>query len=148
MAAPPGPPLTPEFLAEDYSTTILGLTGAFAIAATVVVALRLYVRVTMLRFVGADDYLMIAATLCTLGTFACLCGQAKLHTVGRHQEVATMQEWGLSFRWNFAESIMVMLGVVFVKISIALFLMRIVPRKGWHLFLWASISESDVFIRV
>jgi hypothetical protein len=127
------------YLDESNVASILGITGAFAFAALVVVALRLYVRTCMLRFVGFDDWAMILAALMAVGTFICLCGESS-YGMGRHRE--WQQPWMFEpyFRWLFAHGLMVMLGVVLVKISIAFFLMRIVLQKRWNVFLWCSVG--------
>lgn len=131
---------TPEYLAEDYSSTILGITGAFTVAAATVVALRMYVRSKMLHFVGPDDWIMVVATVLAVAAFICTCAGAQLHIIGRHLGVGTIEEWAIFLRWSFAQSLLIMLGVVLVKISIAVFFMRIVQRKCWRIFLWGSIG--------
>jgi hypothetical protein len=63
--APPGPPvLTPEQLAFDNSHQILSITGTFFTAALIVVLLRCYVRLAMLKVFGIDDYVMVVAMVC------------------------------------------------------------------------------------
>lgn len=135
-------PPSQEYLDESNVPSILGITGAFAFASLIVVALRLYVRTCMLRFVGLDDWSMVLAALMAVGTFICLCGESS-YGMGRHRE--WQQPWMFEpyFRWLFAHSLMVMLGVVLVKISIAFFLMRIMLQKGWKIFLWSSVGKSD-----
>jgi hypothetical protein len=52
------------------------------------------------------------------------------------------------FQWLFAHGLLVMLGVILVKISIAFFLMRIMVQKRWTVFLWGSVSKDiQAFIR-
>lgn len=128
------------YLNESNVASILGITGAFAFAALVVVALRLYVRTCMLRFVGLDDWTIILAALMAAATFICLCGESS-YGMGRHRE--WQQPWMFEpyFRWLFPHSLTVMLGVVLVKISIAFFLMRIMIGKSWKIFLWSSVGE-------
>jgi hypothetical protein len=127
------------YLDESNVASILGITGAFATAALVVVALRLYVRTCMLRFVGLDDWSMILAVSMAVGTFICLCAESS-YGMGRHRE--WQQPWMFEpyFRWLFAHGLMVMLGVVLVKISVAFFLMRIMIQKRWKVFLWSSVG--------
>jgi hypothetical protein len=93
----------------------------------------------MLRFVGLDDWSMILAALMAVGTFICLCGESS-YGMGRHRE--WQQPWMFEpyFRWLFAHGLMVMLGVVLVKISVAFFLMRIMIQKRWKVFLWSSVG--------
>jgi len=132
---------SPEYLEESRVTFILGVTGAFSCAALVVVLLRLYVRTCMLRFVGADDFTIILASLMAIGTFICMCGESS-YGMGHHKE--WMQPWMFEpyFKWLFAHGLLVMLGVVLVKISIAFFLMRIMVQKRWKTFLWGSVGKK------
>ena len=58
---PMPPPLTPEELAFDNSPEILAITGSFFAAAALVVLLRCYVRITMLKVFGIDDWIMLMA---------------------------------------------------------------------------------------
>lgn len=55
------PPPTPEEIAFDNSPAILAITGSFFAAAAVVVLLRCYVRVCMLKVFGIDDWVMMFA---------------------------------------------------------------------------------------
>jgi len=134
-----GEPPSQEYLDESNVSFILSLTGTFAVAALLVVILRMYVRIYMLRFVGFDDWTMILAALMALATFVCLCGESA-YGMGRHVE--WQQPWMFEplFRWLFAHGIIVMLGVVLVKISVAFFLMRIMLKKNWQIFLWSSVG--------
>jgi hypothetical protein len=134
-----GPPPSQEYLDESNVVFILSLTGTFTAAAVLVVILRMYVRICMLRFVGFDDWTMVLAALMALGSFTCMCGES-FYGMGRHVEWPQPWMIGPLFRWIFAHGIIVMLGVVLVKISVAFFLMRIMLKKGWQIFLWGSIG--------
>jgi hypothetical protein len=139
---------TQGYLEESNVISILSITGAFAFAALVVVALRIYVRTCMLRFVGLDDWSMILAALMAIGTFICLCGESA-YGMGRHRQ--WQQPWMLEpyFGWLFAHGVMVMLGVILVKISVAFFLMRIMVQKSWKIFLWCSIGKhTEIHSRI
>jgi hypothetical protein len=58
---PMPPPPTPEVIAFDNSPAILAITGSFFAAAALVVLLRCYVRVSMLKVFGIDDWVMMFA---------------------------------------------------------------------------------------
>lgn len=132
--------LNQAYLDESNVSTILGLTGAFASAALITTILLLYVRNYMLHFIGPDDWTMAMATLLALGTFACFVGESYCG-MGRHWQWQQPLMTTLYFKWLSAHSLLVMLGAIFVKISIALFLMRILLQKSWRIFLWCSISQ-------
>lgn len=65
--APLGPPpITPEDLAFNNAPQILAITGTFFAIAALVVLLRCYVRVAMLKVFGIDDYIMVVAMVSEL----------------------------------------------------------------------------------
>jgi hypothetical protein len=54
---------TPQYKDENNSGTLLAIHGTFCGVAILVVLLRLYVRVFMLKSLGIDDYVMLAAAV-------------------------------------------------------------------------------------
>lgn len=52
---------TPEELAFNVAPRILTITGTFFAIAAMVVLLRCYVRIKMLKVFGGDDYVMLLA---------------------------------------------------------------------------------------
>ena len=48
---------------STHASRILGISGAFTGVALAVVLARMFVRVRMLKTVGADDYFIMAATV-------------------------------------------------------------------------------------
>ena len=59
-------PPTPEEIAYTNAPSILAITGSFFAAAVIVVLLRCYVRIKMLKVFGIDDYIMLFATVSKL----------------------------------------------------------------------------------
>ena len=55
--------MTPEYLAFNNAPHILAISGSFFAAATLVVLLRCYVRIAMLKVFGIDDYVMAFAAV-------------------------------------------------------------------------------------
>jgi hypothetical protein len=58
-----------ELQSNSNAPSILAVNGVFTFIAMVVVALRVYVRAAMLRFVGLDDYVIVAAMVISLQFF-------------------------------------------------------------------------------
>ncbi|KAK5165791.1 uncharacterized protein LTR77_008714 [Saxophila tyrrhenica] len=123
---------------------VLGVTGAFMAAATITMVLRSYVRIHMLKFFGPDDWMMLAAVLMAIATFICFVGETT-HGVGRHADCIPLPEVEGIMKWQFYHNLWNMFGVVFVKISIALFLIRLAPKKAWKWFLWGCIVFLTAF---
>lgn len=46
---------------DSHGARILGVTGFFTAFACTAVILRVYVRIFMLKMMGADDYIMLVA---------------------------------------------------------------------------------------
>ena len=64
QAAGAPPPPSPEYIAYTNAPEILAITGSFFAVAAVVVLLRCYVRIAMLKVFGIDDYIMVFAMVC------------------------------------------------------------------------------------
>ena len=65
QAGGPMPTYSPEYLAYTNAHGILSITGAFFGVAMFVVLCRCYVRITMLKVFGKDDYIMVLAMVCS-----------------------------------------------------------------------------------
>jgi len=55
------PPLTPEYIAYTNAPQIMAIASSFFAIALFVVMLRCYVRITMLKVFGIDDWIMVFA---------------------------------------------------------------------------------------
>lgn len=150
---------SPEYENFSASGEILSITGSFTGAAFVTVLLRVYVRAFMLRFVGPDDYLMMVAMVCrpslfarALGltpvpqslsilTYACFIVEVQ-YGLGKHTAVMMVDADGYKMftLWLYVHSIVVMCAVSSVKISIGLFLLRVVERTKYQRFMWGMIG--------
>jgi hypothetical protein len=53
------PTLSPEYIAYTNAPEILSITGTFFALAVIVVLLRCYVRLAMLKVFGRDDYTVV-----------------------------------------------------------------------------------------
>ena len=58
------PVLTPDYLSYTLAPQLLAIDGTLTGLAVFAFILRLYVRASMLRVFGTDDYLMLAAVVC------------------------------------------------------------------------------------
>ncbi|KAF2111020.1 hypothetical protein BDV96DRAFT_500396 [Lophiotrema nucula] len=136
-----GPPVfTPEQIAFNNKDEIIGITTAFFVAAAVVVILRCYVRIAMLKVFGLDDYLMVLAMLLATATYACFIIETR-YGLGKHTLVMFLDPVAYE---NFSKtlyihSIIIMVGVSTVKVSIAFFLMRLSTRTPYSRFLYGVI---------
>ena len=137
-----------ELPSNSNAPSILAVNGVFTFVALVAVVPRVYVRAAMLKFVGSDDYVIVAAMasnlrsqmhlvgsladiavqICGIGVFACFVGECKAG-VGKHVKYISLPNYETIFHWIHFHSLTVMVGISLVKISIAFFLLRLVPRE-------------------
>lgn len=140
MSAPVAVPdqslLTSEYIAFTNGPVLLGQFGALFAVASVVVFLRCYVRVFMIKSFGKDDWIMLLAYAFSAATFGTYVEQTKVG-MGRHMAVIMMDHdaYRQFLRLRQVSSILAALGVALVKISIAYFLLRLVVRKAYIWFL-------------
>ncbi|EXJ87532.1 hypothetical protein A1O3_04492 [Capronia epimyces CBS 606.96] len=130
---------TTHYKNESNAGSLLALHGTLCGIALLTVILRLYVRIFMLKGVGADDYVMVAAAVCSVGVIICFSGEAAAGILGRHPALAAPADYSKFMHWRYFHSLIVMFGISLVKISIACFLRRFVPTKGYQRFLMGSI---------
>ncbi|KAL4774859.1 hypothetical protein BDW60DRAFT_204795 [Aspergillus nidulans var. acristatus] len=118
----------------DYSSQapkILAITGVLTGLSLVMVALRCYVRVFILRRFYVEDGIMVVCGVCCIGFMACLVGESK---VGMGQYLAAIEKQdhrGKLSQWIWWRSLIVVLGISLVKISVGLFLLRFTAQKKW-----------------
>lgn len=139
---------------SDKGSKILAITGSFTAFACLVVMMRLYVRTFMLKTIGADDYVMIVAMyvflarpfcrqliifrVCSAGVFACFVGEV-YNGVGHHIIHPKLLENMMTiFHWSWFHGWVNVIGISSVKISIGLFLLRLVQGK------WYKVSRSNL----
>ena len=137
----PLPDLNGQYCTSSNAAEVLGVTGAFLGIALIAVILRTYVRISMLKILGPDDYVMIVAAVMAIGVFVCFVGETHWG-VGRHNVCILPIEMATQGKWEFIHGLLIVTGVVLVKISIALFLLRLASRKSWRTFLWSAIGMN------
>lgn len=57
--------MDPEYINQTKGPRILGIFWSFFSVSVVMISLRLYIRARMLRNIGLDDYIIVAAMVCT-----------------------------------------------------------------------------------
>ncbi|TVY83039.1 hypothetical protein LSUE1_G004301 [Lachnellula suecica] len=131
----------------DTSTnapSILAIDGFLTGFTLLVVLARLYVRAFMLKSMGTDDWLIAAATVCSVGVLVCVVGETH-HGVGMFSAAISDSELVKLLHWQFFHSIIVTVGISLVKLSVAFFLLRLVPSKAYKILLWCMIAFLVAF---
>ncbi|KNG83906.1 hypothetical protein ANOM_008131 [Aspergillus nomiae NRRL 13137] len=125
---------------ESHLGIIIGVQTALTVLAVVVVCLRLYVRMKIVRSSGCDDWTMALAALCSLGGWALYIYKA-CHGLGHHiQFLDKMDRMKLSEAAFWQVIICSATGIALLKISIALNLLRFSPTRWYTMSLWTSIA--------
>lgn len=100
----------------------------------------------MLKVFGYDDYIMVIAMAFAVGTFACFVIESH-YGLGKHLMVVltTPGMYEMLAKLLFFHSIIVMIAVSCVKISIAVFLLRLSTRTPYKRFLYTIIVFLILF---
>ncbi|PLB48435.1 hypothetical protein P170DRAFT_360773 [Aspergillus steynii IBT 23096] len=122
-----------ELASENHLGHIMGIQTALTVAAVVVVCLRLYVRMRLVRSHGSDDWTMsLAAVSC--------------HGLGRHIQFIDQTDRIKMTQAAFWQVIICSAaGIAFLKISIALNLLRFSPTRWYTGCLWAGIGLVSTY---
>lgn len=132
---PPPPSIddfSPDYVNADNSARIVGIVGLFHVLAFTFVALRVYVRVALVRAFGVDDGLAVVAVILALGSWICLFLQIP-YGLGRHAIVISIEHRTKLEQINFWKAVMsdgFALGVL--RISVAISLLRLSRDTKWY----------------
>ncbi|KAL4908639.1 hypothetical protein BDW74DRAFT_166236 [Aspergillus multicolor] len=130
----------------DFSTNsprILAIVGTLTALAALLVLLRCYVRLFVLRRFYIEDGIMVASMVCSFGVLACFVGESH-HGLGQfYAAIFANGDFGELSKWFWGHAIIIVLGISLVKISIGFFLLRFTTQKK---FLKQFIIGSLVFL--
>ncbi|PVH91818.1 hypothetical protein DM02DRAFT_545072 [Periconia macrospinosa] len=126
---------------ENYGPTVLGVTITVTIIALITLIARLYVRVKMIRNVGWDDYVMIAAMVVCIAEQAVIIREVHFGA-GKHINQISPEGIKEAFKLNFVTQPLYLFSVMLVKESVGFFLLRIAITPFYR----RTISSIMVFI--
>lgn len=130
--------LVPAWIAEDNRRNLFAITGTFLTLSILVVILRIYVRIKIIKTLGPDDYVMVVALLFVIGNMICNILQSR-NGWGRHLNTITPAHYKEYLHISFFNLQLFVLGTNSVKVSIALLLMRLATLSKYRKFLWGTI---------
>ncbi|KAK7946262.1 uncharacterized protein PG986_010583 [Apiospora aurea] len=135
---PPGPSPT----AGDSNTDIiLSVSGLMMGLSFGIVGLRIWVRQFMIKTLGVDDVVMMAALIAAIGSMVCFVGECETGA-GRHFSDLDMTLFPAFLRWQYVHGILLVVGISLVKISIGFFLLRLIQNKWYR----RAVIFTQVFI--
>ena len=113
---------------ENRQGSIRATTLVVTILASTVVALRMTVRIWIVRSVGWDDYTILCATLGII--IGCALVIVQIHYgLGRHRFYLSQWQYIEFRKYSYGEWIQTFQTLMFTKISICFFLLRIPVEK-------------------
>ncbi|PSR76754.1 hypothetical protein BD289DRAFT_456899 [Coniella lustricola] len=128
---------------QDRGPQLQAVAILFLLMAIVSYALRTFVRLFMTRSFGMDDWLMTAATTTFVLYVTCVLGGVRYGT-GQHQEDLTSDEEAHAKEFWFFCYLGYCWTMIFSKISIGLFLLRILIHKGSRMLVYLAMCLSVV----
>ncbi|KAI2780124.1 hypothetical protein F4815DRAFT_471263 [Daldinia loculata] len=111
---------------ENRGPQIAGAVVSTTLAALVVFCARMYVRLRMIRSIGIDDYVMLAAMLLSLVGMGIVIAQVH-YGAGRHAAYLDPEVNRFGLKLNFASQPIYLWAIPIVKLSVGFFLLRISP---------------------
>jgi len=93
----------------------------------IVVPLRFFVRARIVRSVGWDDWMILAAAVSSIALYATTIASVH-YGAGRHTWDISSQDFMVAMKFNFITQIASIYSLLFLKVSICLFIVRLGPR--------------------
>ncbi|KAF9889690.1 hypothetical protein FE257_006996 [Aspergillus nanangensis] len=135
----------PQVADDSHLGIILGIQTALTALSVTVICLRLYVRMKIVRSSGSDDWTMTIAALCSIGGWI-LYVYKGCHGVGHHiQYIDPLDSIKINQATFWQCIICSSAGIAFLKISIALNLLRFSPARWYAISLWLSIGFVSAY---
>ncbi|KAF2786170.1 hypothetical protein K505DRAFT_260469, partial [Melanomma pulvis-pyrius CBS 109.77] len=133
------PSITPEYLNYNKGPIYLAIVATLVSIALLTFLLRVYTRIKLLHFFGIDDWVMLVAVLCAVGVFIVFLAMTRLGT-GKHLWAVPMEDLLKIAHWQWYFTLLIIIGISFVKLSVAFFLLRIIHRPYYRRFLYVMIG--------
>ncbi|KAM7196240.1 hypothetical protein V8F20_007080 [Naviculisporaceae sp. PSN 640] len=139
------PPPDPARAAESNATLFLSIICVFSSLSLVTASLRFYSRAVLVRSFGKDDVFMVLAVLCAIGGLASWCITTKVG-YGRHTDTISRAEYLVLLETQFVQSVVeASFAFGFLKISIALSLLRFGRSRWYRITLWCLIGFTCIY---
>ncbi|RAQ46652.1 hypothetical protein AFGD_000269 [Aspergillus flavus] len=130
---------------DSRAPHILAIIGSLTGLSGLLVVLRCYVRLFLLRKFLPDDGVIVASLLCAFGVLACFIGESH-HGVGLFSDDIKPEDFQILSEYMFYHAIVIVLGISLVKVSLALFLLRFAsPNKNLKRFITGALVFLIIF---
>ncbi|KAH7021466.1 uncharacterized protein B0I36DRAFT_32248 [Microdochium trichocladiopsis] len=144
MSTRPNPQPPVEGRPNNHAT-IMGVQGFLTGFALSVVALRVWVRRTVLKTFSWDDWFILLSALFSIGVLVCFVGVI-LNGGGHYtSDLGVPEEWEALQHWEHILLVINITGVSVVKISVCLALLRFLFGRWYRRFLKFLIAFIIIF---
>ncbi|KAL7275791.1 hypothetical protein RUND412_001244 [Rhizina undulata] len=140
---------------QNLQPAIYGPIVAFSIIAIITVILRIYTRAVIVKKIGADDWVIIAATFFLIAFTICNVLVVKFEHLGFHIWDIVSADETLALKLNFANQLLYYPILSLTKISTLIFYRRISSNKTFRIWIYIllacnagltiSITLADLF---
>jgi hypothetical protein len=122
----------------DPGVQLVTFMWAMTAVSLTLVGLRLYTRLRIVRFIGAEDHLY-AWTGVLLVVFTCCLQMSQHHGLGKDFYKLSLDNSSEAIFWTYVANTFAITGNCFAKLSMASFLLRVVQLRWQRLSLWALV---------
>ncbi|KAF2710766.1 hypothetical protein K504DRAFT_335315, partial [Pleomassaria siparia CBS 279.74] len=136
---PPYLSITPEYLSYNKGSLYLAIVATLVSIALSIFLLRAYTRIKLLHFFGIDDILMLVAVSCAVAVLSIFIALTRLG-IGKHLWAVHYEDLLKIAHRQWFLTLFIILGIGFVKLSVAFFLLRIIHRANYRRFLYVMIA--------
>ncbi|KAI0193429.1 hypothetical protein F4808DRAFT_358254 [Astrocystis sublimbata] len=131
----------------DQGLLVLEVTWTVTVLSIIVILLRIYVRIKLIRGLSLHDYFMIVATALQISSQACVT-MAYYWGLGIHKEYLLKDPamgWTKMLKWVYISTIPGVLCSITARISICLLLVGIFSNKVWFKW-WLTVNTSLITV--
>ncbi|KAF3026567.1 hypothetical protein E8E14_014090 [Neopestalotiopsis sp. 37M] len=121
---------------------LAGAMWALTALSLLLVALRLYTRIRIVKFVGIEDYLFATTGLLIL-CFAIFIQVAVHNGLGQSFWVLSLAESSEAIFWTYVANTFAITGNAMAKLSMGLFLLRVVQVRWQKIVLWTNPVKAS-----
>ncbi|KAG2026613.1 hypothetical protein GB937_001397 [Aspergillus fischeri] len=127
----------------DESAAVCGVAAAFLTVASIAVILRCYVRLCIVKAFGWDDTVMIFSMLFYVMFSGCMIG-GSLWGTGKHLVDLTPEHRARAMEYWFLCDIGYAIASILCKISVAIFLLRVMVRPSHRRIMYAVTALTVI----
>ncbi|KAI1764661.1 hypothetical protein GGR53DRAFT_306995 [Hypoxylon sp. FL1150] len=122
--------LVPNPDTHKLGPVAMGVTWALTAVCIIIVAARVYVRSRVTLSIGADDWFMVAALICRLGSQAA-CQKMYDNNLGNGEELVTYQQQAEIHKYDWIQTLISLPCSILARISATILLVRIFDTERW-----------------